>query len=122
MAALTLVCRPLALWQRVAGALVTASPGRCSSAAGSGFAAFGSRGGKREAAGPPVGRCYSESATESELGVHYLEVESAGTLVHTNLWFTPTAGDGEGEIARKDRRRTSTWLRVAGTQPTLIWI
>ncbi|XP_055488843.1 methylglutaconyl-CoA hydratase, mitochondrial [Leucoraja erinacea] len=81
MAALTLVCRPLALWQRVAGALVTASPGRCSSAAGSGFAAFGSRGGKREAAGPPVGRCYSESATESELGVHYLEVESAGIVV-----------------------------------------
>lgn len=81
MAALTLVCRPLALWQRVAGALVTASPGRCSSAAGSGLAAFGSRGGKREAAGPPVGRCYSESATESELGVHYLEVESAGIVV-----------------------------------------
>lgn len=81
MAALTLVCRPLALWQRVAGALVTASPGRCSSAAGSGFAAFGSRGGKREAAGPPVGRCYSESATESELRVHYLEVESAGIVV-----------------------------------------
>lgn len=81
MAALTLVCRPLALWQRVAGALVTASPGRCSSAAGSGFAAFGSRGGKREAAGPPVGRCYSESATESELRVRYLEVESAGIVV-----------------------------------------
>ncbi|XP_032873639.1 methylglutaconyl-CoA hydratase, mitochondrial isoform X1 [Amblyraja radiata] len=80
MAALTVVCRPLALW-RVAGALVTASPGRCSSAAGSGFAAFGSRGGKREAAGPPVGRGYSESATESELRVHHLEVESAGIVV-----------------------------------------
>ncbi|XP_078252225.1 methylglutaconyl-CoA hydratase, mitochondrial [Rhinoraja longicauda] len=80
MAALTVVCRPLALW-RGAGPLVTAGRGRCSSAAGSCFAAFGSRGGKREAVGPPGGRGYSESATAAELRVHHLEAASAGIVV-----------------------------------------